>query len=150
MIKFWKHTGICPCVSFIDICFLLFCVCCGVILHGLEVCVELCATEVRGEEWSWVFWRVSHSGSGMLCLIGVLVMVQTGEYVCGESRPYHHFHFSPDTLCLFLWLNSLIQGRCNDWAMVGCGWWIKTFLSTCIESLWVRLGFHFVVRFIIR
>ena len=50
MTKFWKHVGIIPYVSRISNCFLLFCVCDGVILLGLEVYVELCTAEVCGEE----------------------------------------------------------------------------------------------------
>ena len=37
MIKSLKGAGICPHVSLIGIGFILFCVCCGDILFGLEV-----------------------------------------------------------------------------------------------------------------
>ena len=48
MIKSLKRAGICPRVSLIGIGFISFCVCCGGILFGLEVCVELCAAEGSG------------------------------------------------------------------------------------------------------
>ena len=43
MIKSLKHAGIRPRVSLTGNGFISFCVCCGDILLGLEVCDELCA-----------------------------------------------------------------------------------------------------------
>ena len=58
----------------------------------------------------------------VLCWIGVLFVVQGGKYVRCGSRSYHHLHFPPGSSChLFLQLNSPIQSRCDDWAMVDCG-----------------------------
>ena len=41
MIKSLKRVGICPCVSLIGICFVLFCGSCEDILFDMEFCVRL-------------------------------------------------------------------------------------------------------------
>ena len=47
------------------------------------------------------------------------------------------FSFSTWLIMSFVFtiVNSPIQGRCNTWAMVDCGRWIKTLSLTCIGSL---------------
>ena len=36
---------------------------------------------------------------------------------------------------VFTTVNSPIQSRCDNWAIVDCSWWIKTLSPTCIGSL---------------
>ena len=50
------------------------------------------------------YFKECHTvGVVVLCRIGVLVDVQGGEYVRGESRFYHHFRLPPGSSCsLFL------------------------------------------------
>ena len=92
---------------------------------------------MRGGEWSWVFCRVSHGGSGDIMSYRC-VDHGARQQICAQwIQALSLFLFSTWFILSFVFMtvNSPIQGKCDDWAMDDCGRWIKTLSSTCIRFL---------------